>query len=242
MATRRERARQATVAEIKAAALQQVASLGAPELTIRGVARAIGMSPAGIYRYYDSRDALLTDLLTDAYNDLADAVSAAAGWGADGAAQAPPDPLPALLAATEAYRDWALAQPARFLLIFGTPVPGYAAPPQGPTVTANQRMGSVFFGLGALAWAAGQVAPASGAEDAPQQPPEGQQQVLAQLRGLAPDLPDDFVNRMLGGWALVHGLVTLEVTGQLHWAMADPSASFTRHMQAWIEAFRQGAL
>jgi AcrR family transcriptional regulator len=242
MATRRERARLATVAEIKAAALQQVASLGAPELTIRGVARAIGMSPAGIYRYYDSRDALLTDLLTDAYTDLADAVSAAAGWGPAGGVDAPSDPLAALLAATVAYRDWALAQPARFLLIFGTPVPGYQAPPQGPTVTANQRMGAVFFGLGALAWAAGQVAPASGHRTAAEPTTEGQQDVLAQLRDLAPDLPDDFVTRMLGGWALVHGLVTLEVTGQLHWALSDPGASFTGHMQAWIEAFRQGAV
>ena len=78
-ATRREKNRAATLAEIKAAALDQIASEGAGALTLRGIARAIGMSPAGLYRYYDGLDALITELITDAYNDLADAVNALAG-------------------------------------------------------------------------------------------------------------------------------------------------------------------
>ena len=87
MPTRRELTRTATIAQIKRAALDQIEHEGAPALSIRGVARAIGMSPAGLYRYYDGRDALLTDLLTDAYMDLARAVAAAAGLPIGSAAE-----------------------------------------------------------------------------------------------------------------------------------------------------------
>ena len=244
--SRREATRTATVSAIKAAALRQVAEDGAAALTIRGVARAVGLSPAGMYRYYDGRDALLTDLLVDAYSDLADTVAVAAGLptspGSDSSASdvlaedpGVPDPARALLDAIEAYRAWAVANPSRFLLIFGTPVPGYAAPPDGPTVAANRRMGRVFFTLGALAWR----------QDATRSPEPGPQRtatpeeldLLRQLRHLAPGLPDSTVPRMLAGWALWHGLVTLEVTGQLHWAYPDTGAFFSETMRAWTRDF-----
>jgi AcrR family transcriptional regulator len=248
MPDRRTRARATTVAQIKRAALDQIAAEGSPALSIRAVARAIGMSPAGLYRYYDSRDALLTDLLVDAYRDLAAAVAEAAGLppealgdtaDADVHAEPPPlaDPVAALLAAVGAYRAWAVADPNRFLLIFGTPVPGYEAPADGPTVAANRAMGRVFFTLGALAWRDGLVAaPPAGARDATGE----ERALLAQLRALAPDLPAELVPRMLGGWALWHGLVTLEVTGQLHWIYPDTATFYAEQVAAWLAAFRAG--
>lgn len=231
MQTRRERARMVTLAQIKAAALAQVAREGAPSLSIRGVAREIGLSPAGMYRYYASRDDLLTDLLVDAYEDLATAVAAAAGLSADG--PPPADPVAALLRAIEAYRAWAVAEPGRFLLIFGTPVPGYQAPPEGPTVLAVRRMGQAYFTLVAQAWAAGRIRVA-GPEHHPQQ---GEPDVLAGLRALAPDFPAALVPRMLSGWALWHGLTTLEVTGQLHWVYPDAGVYFTERMGQWLDEF-----
>lgn len=248
--TRREASRAATLAAIKSAALRQVEEQGAPALSVRGVARAVGLSPAGMYRYYDSRDALLTDLLVDAYSDLADTVSAAAGLTnpvgpgtqpastADVLAEDPgvPDPAGALLGAIQAYRTWAVANPSRFLLVFGTPVPGYTAPADGPTVAANRRMGRAFFTLGALAWRdCGQAAGAMSGPERPATPQEGE--LLDQLRSLAPDLPAAAVPRMLAGWALWHGLVTLEITGQLHWAYPDSAAYFTETMSAWVDGF-----
>lgn len=246
--SRRQATRAATIAAIKSAALRQVEQQGAPALSVRGVARDVGLSPAGMYRYYDSRDALLTDLLVDAYCDLADAVAAAAGLaiadprGAGPAGDADvlvadpgvSDPAGALLAAVEGYRGWAVANPSRFLLIFGTPVPGYSAPDDGPTVAANRRMGRVFFTLGALA-KRGSRNPES---PAPARPPTAEEQALLdQLRQLAPDLPPATVPRMLAGWALWHGLVTLEITGQLHWAYPDTAAYYTETMSAWVEDF-----
>lgn len=248
MATRRELSRTTTVAQIKQAALAQVAAQGASALSIRGVARAIGMSPAGMYRYYDSRDALLTDLLTDAYQDLAASVAKASGLApassgeeadpADASRAGTPvisDPMAAMLRAIEAYRAWAVANPERFLLIFGTPVPGYAAPEDGPTVAANRRMGQVFFTLAALAWRQGQIAARTSARAVEPTPTEAE--VHAQLVAIAPGFPAALIPVMLGGWALWHGLVTLEITGQLDWIYPDTATYYTDRMTEWLAGF-----
>jgi len=246
MPTRREQTRTATIAQIKSAALEQIEHEGAPALSIRGVARAIGMSPAGLYRYYDSRDALLTDLLTDAYSDLAHAVAQASGLPSEGPAGSPgehvpdvEDPIAAMLAAIEAYRGWAVANRSRFLLIFGTPVPGYSAPEDGPTVAANQQMGQVFFTLAAMGWATGRIAPpprSSGSRDLT----PGEADVHAQLDALAPGFPAELIPQMLAGWALWHGLVTLEVTGQLDWIYPDSPRFYSERMARWLADFTDG--
>ena len=249
MPSRRELNRTTTLEQIKQAAQAQVEAQGAPALSIRGVARAIGMSPAGMYRYYGSRDDLLTDLLADAYGDLADAVATAAGLppGIDpaephvpGPTQPPElaDPMAAMLRAIEAYRRWAVGSPGRFLLIFGTPVPGYEAPAEGPTVQANRRMGQVFFTLAALGWQAGQIAEPSPPPTHP--PTREEEQVLAQLRAIAAHFPAGLIPEMLAGWALWHGLVTLEVTGQLDWIYPDTARFFTERMTAWLVGFAAG--
>jgi AcrR family transcriptional regulator len=243
MSTRRELTRTATIAQIKQAALDQIEHEGAPALSIRGVARAIGMSPAGLYRYYDGRDALLTDLLADAYMDLAQAVAMASGLPlepADGEAGASvsdvDDPIAAMLRAIEAYREWAVTNKARFLLIFGTPVPGYSAPEDGPTVQANRRMGQVFFTLAALGWAYGRIEPpaahpTAGALTA------GEADLHAELAAMAPGFPAALIPRMLGGWALWHGLVTLEVTGQMDWIYPDSARFYSERMAEWLAGF-----
>ncbi len=243
MPTRRELTRTATIAQIKQAALDQIEHEGAPALSIRGVARAIGMSPAGLYRYYDGRDALLTDLLTDAYRDLARAVASAAGLpiaqpSAESGGSAPDveDPVAAMLSAIEAYRAWAVANRSRFLLIFGTPVPGYSAPEDGPTVQANRQMGQVFFTLAALGWATGRIAPpATGPGTGELTPAEVD--LHAQLCALAPGFPAELIPQMLAGWALWHGLVTLEVTGQMDWIYPDSARFYSERMSQWLAGF-----
>jgi AcrR family transcriptional regulator len=204
MTTRRDRARASTVEEIKEAALAQIAAEGATALSIRGVARAIGMSPAGLYRYYDGLDALVTDLLTDAYVGLADAVEA----GITGAEGSPSDRF---IAGAAAYRRWALEHPNRFLLIFGTPIPGYSAPEEGPTVQANRRMGEAFFRVGVEGWASGAIIP----PHLPRPATEGERAFADQIP--VPGFPPELVPALLGTWAHLHGLVTLEILDQLHW-------------------------
>lgn len=213
MTTRRERLRAETIDEIKRAAIDQIESDGAASVSLRGIARDIGMSPAGLYRYYDGRDALLTELITDAYTDLAIAVEAAiAAERGTSAAR--------LAAGIRAYRRWALAEPNRFLLIFGTPVPGYAAPEGGPTVEANRRMGQAFFSLAAQALARGELDPHAGREPTPGE--------LAFADEIATELtiPAPVVGLLLGTWAHWHGIVALEVTHQFDWIYANDSDTF----------------
>lgn len=222
MTTRRDRRRAETAADIKAAALSRMAAEGAPALSLRGIARDIGMSPAGLYRYYDGIDALLTELITDAYADLADAVEAATTG--DG------DPFERFIAGVHAYRAWALAHPERFLLIFGTPIPGYTAPEAGPTVEQNQRMGAALFAVGVEAWHAGTLAvPALSRSVEPAE---------AAMAGQIGGIPPELLPVLLGMWARFHGLVILEVTGQLHWLYPDPSTFFTGEVTRMVDELR----
>lgn len=218
--TRRDRLRAETIAEIKTAALDQMVADGAPALSLRAVARAIGMSPAGLYRYYDGRDELLTDLLTDAYADLADRVEAAGAT--DG------DPFERFAAAAHAYRSWAIEQPERFLLIFGTPIPGYAAPTDGPTVDANRRMGRALFEIGLDGWRQGLVA----VPDLGRPATRAEQAMADEIGGVPPALVPTF----LGLWAHLHGLVILEVTNQWHWLYPDPGILFAGEVDRMLAA------
>ena len=212
MTTRRERLRAATVAEIKEAALAQIADVGGPGLSLRRVARTVGMSPAAIYRYYEGRDGLLTELITDAYNALADAVT-------EGVAAAGEDPRERFVGGIRAYRRWSLENRNQFLLIFGTPIPGYEAPEGGPTVEANRRMGQQFFMIGLEAWQQGTFRPPAGAPT----PTPGEEEV-AKL--LDPEFPPELVPVMLGTWAQFHGLISLEVLNQLDWIYRHDAEAF----------------
>ncbi len=224
--TRRERIRAETVEQIKRAALEQIAADGAPALSLRAVARRIGMSPAGLYRYYDGRDALITDLLIDAYSDLAAAVEEATRPGAG-------DPLERLASGVRSYRRWAVTYPNRFLLIFGTPIPGYAAPQDGPTVEANQRIGRAFLSVAADAIRNGLLASSSVREPTP-----GEEGFAASIHDEL-GLDASMIGPLLGTWAHWHGLVSLEVTHQLDWIHPEGGdAFFDAELDRMIEALR----
>lgn len=204
--TRRERLRAGTIEEIKRAALDQIASSGATALSIRGIARAIGMSPAGLYRYFDGLDTLLTELIADAYNDLADTVAVTTSQ--------PGDLRERLRAGMLAYRRWCVDHPNRFLLIFGTPIPGYAAPEEGPTVQASRRIGEVFFSVVAEGWETNQLH----VRDVGREVGPGE---IAAARQMGPEFPPEWIAPFLGTWAHFHGMVTLEILHQLDWVYPD---------------------
>ncbi|MFF3171585.1 TetR/AcrR family transcriptional regulator [Streptomyces sp. NPDC057900] len=120
----RARYREQTRAEIKEAALRQLADGGVAALALTRIAKDMGLSGPALYRYFASRDDLLHALIRDAYDDAASAIGAAAARSVD-AAQSPRERLRALAVA---YRAWAVGEPHRYLLIQGAPVPGYVAP------------------------------------------------------------------------------------------------------------------
>ncbi|WP_238008660.1 TetR/AcrR family transcriptional regulator [Dactylosporangium sp. AC04546] len=144
----RERYREQVRDEIKAHAWEQVATAGATALSLNAIAKQMGISGPALYRYFASRDDLITDLVLDAYRDLAETCEAAYAAG---------DPAAGRLTATAAaIRGWALAAPHRYLLIYGTPVPGYAAPPES-TALASRIMRLLLDGFTAAGVAAADV-------------------------------------------------------------------------------------
>jgi len=128
--TARERARAELTREIRQEARRQLAEAGANGLSLRAVARELGMVSSALYRYYPSRDDLLTALIIDAYNAIGAAAEAAAhqvGAARAGTGAGPPA-RETWAAACRAIRAWAVANPHEYALIYGSPVAGYRAP------------------------------------------------------------------------------------------------------------------
>src|SRR6202020_467439 len=140
--TARERARAEIAGEIKDEARRQLATTGA-QLSLRAVARELGMVSSALYRYFPSRDDLLTALIIDAYDALATAAQAA-----DAAAAAQPGGTARdrWRACCQAIRGWALAHPHEYALIYRSPVPGYRAPEAtiGPAARVPLAFASVL--------------------------------------------------------------------------------------------------
>jgi AcrR family transcriptional regulator len=211
MTTRREKLRNNTIDEIKQLARQQMAAEGATGISLRAIARDMGMTVTALYRYFASYDDLITELIVDAFNALADHVDAAQ------AAQ-PHDNYPARLwAAMWAYREYARQFPHEFALIYGTPIPNYHAPRER-TVPATTRTYLVFGRIVHEAIVAGVLHPSAEhvtiynamSEQLKHLPPAIGQLVTSQ--GLA----------IVGiGWARMHGIVMLELFGHLQPVIGD---------------------
>lgn len=165
---------------------EHLATDGAAALSLRAVARDLGVVSSAVYRYVRSRDELLTLLVVDGYNALGDAVDAALADAAD-------DPIDRLRVLGRTVRRWALAEPARYGLLFGTPVPGYEAP-AAETVAPGTRVIAAMQTLFARAYATGKLAP-----------PSREPRVSAPLAGSFARIRDEF-QLELPDWLVVRGV------------------------------------
>ncbi|WP_316743355.1 TetR/AcrR family transcriptional regulator [Streptomyces sp. MK7] len=209
----RARARTEITAAIKDAARRQLAAEGAAKLSLRAVARELGMVSSALYRYFPSRDDLLTALIIDAYDSLGEAAEAAHRTIADA------DPLARWTAVCEAVRGWALAHPHEYALIYGSPVPGYTAPET--TVPSAARVGLLFVGITREAHERTELT-------APPVPADLREEADRMRADLAPDLPCEVVAALVAAWAQLFGLVGFELFGQFHRVVED-RAPFFRH-------------
>lgn len=205
--TRRERTRAATVEEIKQTALGLMREQQTTDVRFTDIARVMGMTPPALYRYYADRDELLTALITDAYLDLGRSIAAARESRSD------KDFGGRWLAAAMAYREWALREPQQFAMILGLPVPGYAAPDEGPTTEAARRAMDELAHLFVSAAQAKKlrrplvrVVSAALTRCQKDEHPE--------LEGIV--APETF-QAMLHAWATLHGITSLEAYGHLDW-------------------------
>lgn len=206
--TPRERYRAQVRAEIKEHAREQIAAAGASALSLNAIAKRMGMSGPALYRYFAGRDELITELVRDAYRSLADTFRAAAGDGAD------------LAGLAHVIRAWALDDPQRYFLVFGTPVPGYRAP-DDVTGIASETMAVILDAAAALPpgsdgtaldahleshrrWADGHPAPAA------------------------------VLHRALTFWTRLHGVLSLELAGHFTGMGFDPALLFAAELDALL--------
>ncbi|MCW2994619.1 MAG: transcriptional regulator, TetR family [Conexibacter sp.] len=200
-ASRRDRLRVQTLAEIRAHAWAQVDESGAHALSSNAIAKAMGMSGPAIYRYFDSRGALLAALVLEAYGDLTAALEDAA------AANARKAPARRLDAVCAAYRAWALAHPRRYAMLFDQR-PDDALDSAEAIVTIHRGMVVLLELLGELA--ASSPAPARAGR-----PDKLDQQLLAwaRERAMPGDLPAHVLRAGVLTWSQLHGTVSLELAG-----------------------------
>jgi AcrR family transcriptional regulator len=212
----RDRVRAELIREITEIARRQLATDGAAGLSLRAVAREMGMVSSAIYRYFPSRDDLLTTLIIDGYNAIGAAVEKAE------AARPRDDYRGRWLAGCQAARDWALANPHEYALVYGSPVPGYRAPEQ--TIGPAARAAAVFGKVVSDAYQAGAVSEAGGWPPAPGPfAPDAARLRDTVLQGV----PDDIVARTLASWAGLFGLLSFELFGQFENVVTDRDAFFS---------------
>jgi len=213
------------MADLLAAARARLAAEGPAGLSLRAVARDLGLSSSAVYRYVDSRDALLTALIIEAYDEVGTVCESAA---AAAFAQSD-DPGEAWLATGHAFRGWALANRSSFELIYGTPVPGYAAPRD--TVDSAARLWGVIETILLTAKAAGSLEPAGPTFDGTglvgAEVIEFARAHLATATGADVEPPTEVeLTRSITLWVSLVGAVSAEVFGHLHGIAVDYARTF----------------
>ncbi|MER5947986.1 TetR/AcrR family transcriptional regulator [Streptomyces sp. NPDC001904] len=215
----RARARQEITAAIKDEARRQLAVDGATKLSLRAVARELDMVSSALYRYFPSRDELLTALIIDAYDSLGEAAE-----HADAARLPTATAAQRWVTVCRAVREWALARPHEYTLIYGSPVPGYTAPMA--TVEAASRVGLLLIGIVREAYEDKGVA-------LPKLPPALRPEAERIAADIAPDLPPEIMAALIAAWAQLFGLIGFELFGQFNRVVED-RATFFDHAVAQL--------
>lgn len=219
--TARERARAEITREILDTARTHLATSGAQALSLRAIARDLGMASSALYRYFGSRDELLTSLIIEAYDSLGAAAEKSE------AAVDRHDLTGRFAVTCRSVRAWALAHPNEYALIYGSPVPGYVAP--ADTVEPATRVPSLLLHIIVDA------APGPAEADDP-----AVAAALAPIRSyLPPGLPTGLVQRAIMVWTGLFGAISFELYGHLHQVVAeepgDRDAFFEACIRRWIE-------
>lgn len=202
-----------------------LATDGAAALSLRAVARDLGLVSSAVYRYVASRDELLTLLVIDGYDELGDAVDAALAQVAHA------DHPGRMIAIGRAVRTWALAEPATYALLFGSPVPGYEAPAErttGPGTRVVLRLVEVWED----AWTAGALT----VPDEPVGPRRLSRDLARMRRELGLTAPDSLIARGLLVWASLFGCISFELFDQYGPdTFADPKDIFEHHLRVLVD-------
>ena len=222
--SRRERLRSATLADIRNAARAQLAAGGPAAVSLRAIARDLGMTAPNIYRYFPSLDALIAQLVADLLTELREVVVAARD-------QVPTTaPVERMAEMGRAYRRWALAHRREFALVFGERIPGLEAMDRCGTAAheASIQLGHAFLAELHALWRHHRL----GTSD---HPPAALTSALSpELLKHRGDVPVEVIHAYLTGWIRLYGVVAMEVFGQVAWAVTDPEPLFERELAVYL--------
>jgi AcrR family transcriptional regulator len=224
MVTRRERLREATREEIKAIARDLMAEEGTTVLSLREIARRMGVTVTALYRYFPGRDDLITALIVDAYHSHAKAV--------EQASQQPGKIVDRLIAVMMAYRQWALDHPTEYILIYGNPVPGYHAPSEITTPAARRSL-EAFLRIFQEASAEGQMK----LPDLAEFPPHYEEFQRQWAQANIPGIPDSMITAMVLGWSQIHGLIGMELFHHIQPLIGDPGPLYEYQVKQMLRGF-----
>jgi AcrR family transcriptional regulator len=226
--SRRDRVRAATTQEIIQTARRLLVQQGPDAVTLRAIAREMGMTAPALYRYFSSHEELLRHVVADIFTELADHVRAAVHVAADGAAGELTEAeamVLKMIAACREFRAWTLEHVPEFNMIFGSPLPGLEylhEITRDPTIDCGYQFGKVFLDLFGDLY---RRRPFSIPADDEIQP--GLRDQLARYRELTgTDLPLGALQTFLRCWVILYGAVSLEVFGHLKFALDDASPMF----------------
>ncbi len=225
--TARDRVRDEVTREILEVAGRHLAQEGAAALSLRSIARDLGMAPSALYRYFDGRDALLSALIVAAYTSLADEAEREAARAAARAEAGAAGDAERWMAVPCAMRAWALARPHEWGLIFGSPVPGYRAPEE--TIAPYVRLVAALVAPIAEAYRSGRLRiEASAPASAHSAHAAALDAALAPVHDvLLGDAPTSVAVRAVQAWSTIVGVISLELFGHWRNAVLDPELFFT---------------
>jgi AcrR family transcriptional regulator len=212
-----------TAGRIKEAARRQMAEHGTAGLSLRGIARDLGITAPAIYNYFPRLDDLITALIVDAFAALANSMEAAE------AALASDRAYDNVIGLCLAYRRWAIDHPTDFQLIFGNPIPGYHAPEEITVPEATRAFLGLFKWFMASHATGELVIPAEYAEV----PPETVEGIAAWRRESGVDMPDALLGLLMSGWSRIYGAVMLEMFGHIEPLVGDPGAFYRYEVEAF---------
>ncbi|MEV5751282.1 TetR/AcrR family transcriptional regulator [Actinoallomurus sp. NPDC052308] len=218
MTTRRERLREATVREIQEAARQHLRAHGPAGISLRAIARDMGMTAPALYRYYASLNDLVTAMIESYKAEIGEALEAARD-------AVPADDLGGrLAAAARAFRRWALDHRPEFTMVFGAPPPGYEPRAEGE-IPSVDGLGMVFFTLLTDLWRRERF-PIPADEDIPAGLREQLEHFSTSCGLDRAGLPLGLIRVFVGCWVRLYGLVAMEAFGHVHFVLDDAEPLF----------------
>jgi AcrR family transcriptional regulator len=220
--SRRDRVRAATIDEIKLTARRILVEEGPDAVSLRAIAREMGMTAPALYRYFGSHEDLIKHVIGDIFAELTDDLRAAID---DAGATGGGDLTAKVIAAAREFRRWSLSHQREFSMLFGTPLPGVNVEQDEIISERGAKFGNTFFGLILELWRKHPF-PVPAEEEIDPGLREQLERYRDGLGELAAGLPLGLLLTFLRSWVRLYGIVSLEVFGHLGFALDDAEPMF----------------